>query len=131
MAARRRRKEKRKKRERVEEGMAHIHSTFNNTIITITNLDGKVLCWSSAGVVGFKGTKKGTPFAAKKVAEDVAKKAQENYGLQRVIVVVKGPGSGRETAIRTLQAVGLKVVAIREATPIPHNGCRPPKKRRV
>jgi len=130
MAAKRR-KEKKKKREKIEEVMAHIHSTFNNTIITITNLNGDVLCWSSAGVVGFKGTKKGTPFAAQKVAEDVVKKAQENYGLQRVIVVVKGPGSGRETAIRTLQAAGLRVVAIREATPIPHNGCRPPKKRKV
>mgnify|MGYP000035210772 FL=1 len=130
MAARRSR-EKKKKREKVDEGMAHVHSTFNNTIITITNLNGEVLCWSSAGVVGFKGTKKGTPFAAQKVAEDAAKKARENYGLQRVIVVVKGPGSGRETAIRTLQAAGLKVVAIREATPIPHNGCRPPKKRKV
>ena len=130
MAAKKSR-EKKKKREKVEEGMAHIHSTFNNTIITVTNLNGEVLCWSSAGVAGFKGTKKGTPFAAQKVAEDVAKKAQENYGLQRVIVVVKGPGSGRETAIRTLQATGLRVVAIREATPIPHNGCRPPKKRKV
>jgi len=130
MAARRSR-EKKKKREKVDEGMAHVHSTFNNTIITITNLNGEVLCWSSAGVVGFKGTKKGTPFAAQKVAEDAAKKARENYGLQRVIVVVKGPGSGRETAIRTLQAAGLKVVAIREATPIPHNGCRPPKKRKA
>jgi len=126
-----RRKERKKKREKIEEGVAHIHSTFNNTIITITNLNGDVLCWSSAGVVGFKGTKKGTPFAAQKVAEDVVRKAQENYGLQRVIVVVKGPGSGRETAIRTLQAAGLRVVAIREATPIPHNGCRPPKKRKV
>lgn len=130
MAAKRS-KEKKKKREIVDEGMVHIHSTFNNTIVTITNLKGEVLCWSSAGVVGFKGTKKGTPFAAQKVAEDAAKKAQENYGLQRVIVVVKGPGSGRETAIRTLQAAGLKVVTIREATPIPHNGCRPPKKRKV
>jgi len=130
MAARRSR-EKKKKKEKVDEGMAHVHSTFNNTIITITNLNGEVLCWSSAGVVGFKGTKKGTPFAAQKVAEDAAKKARENYGLQRVIVVVKGPGSGRETAIRTLQAAGLKVIAIREATPIPHNGCRPPKKRKV
>ena len=126
-----RKKEKKKKREIVDEGMVHIHSTFNNTIVTITNFKGEVLCWSSAGVVGFKGTKKGTPFAAQKVAEDAAKKAQENYGLQRVVVVVKGPGSGRETAIRTLQAAGLKVVTIREATPIPHNGCRPPKKRKV
>ncbi|HHF98524.1 MAG TPA: 30S ribosomal protein S11 [Candidatus Aerophobetes bacterium] len=131
MVYKRKSREKKKKREKVDEGMAHIHSTFNNTIITITKLNGEVLCWSSAGVVGFKGTKKGTPFAAQKVAEDVARKAQENFGLQRVIVVVKGPGAGRETAIRTLQASGLKVVAIREATPIPHNGCRPPKKRRV
>lgn len=130
MAAKKRR-EKKKKREKVGEGVAHIHSTFNNTIITLTNLNGEVLCWSSAGVVGFKGTKKGTPFAAQRVAEDAAKKGQENYGLQKVAVVVKGPGSGRETAIRTLQAAGLKVVAIREATPIPHNGCRPPKKRKV
>ena len=129
MVYKRKSREKKKKREKVDEGMAHIHSTFNNTIITITKLNGEVLCWSSAGVVGFKGTKKGTPFAAQKVAEDVARKAQENFGLQRVIVVVKGPGAGRETAIRTLQASGLKVVAIREATPIPHNGCRPPKKR--
>ena len=124
MVYKRKSREKKKKREKVDEGMAHIHSTFNNTIITITKLNGEVLCWSSAGVVGFKGTKKGTPFAAQKVAEDVARKAQENFGLQRVIVVVKGPGAGRETAIRTLQASGLKVVAIREATPIPHNGCR-------
>jgi len=115
MVYKRKSREKKKKREKVDEGMAHIHSTFNNTIITITKLNGEVLCWS----------------AAQKVAEDVARKAQENFGLQRVIVVVKGPGAGRETAIRTLQASGLKVVAIREATPIPHNGCRPPKKRRV
>ncbi len=130
MAARKRR-EKKKKREKVEEGMVYIHSTFNNTIITVTNMKGEVLCWSSGGVVGFKGTKKGTPFAAQKVAEDAAKKAQDNYELKRAIVVVKGPGAGRETAIRTLQAAGIKVVAIREATPIPHNGCRPPKKRKV
>lgn len=131
MPPKRRSKEKKKKREKIREGMVHIHSTFNNTIVTVTNMDGEVLCWSSAGVVGFKGTKKGTPFAAQKVAEDAARKAQENYELQEVIVVVKGPGSGRETAIRTLQAAGLRVVAIREATPIPHNGCRPPKKRKV
>jgi small subunit ribosomal protein S11 len=129
--ATRRSRDKKKKREKVDEGMAHIHSTFNNTIITITNMKGEVLCWSSAGAVGFKGTKKGTPFAAQKVAEDAVRKAQDNYQLQQVLVVVRGPGSGRETAIRTLQAAGLKVVAIREATPIPHNGCRPPKKRKV
>jgi len=129
--ATRKSREKKKKREKVDEGMAHIHCTFNNTIITVTNMKGEVLCWSSAGSVGFKGTKKGTPFAAQKVAEDAVRKARDNYQLQQVLVVVRGPGSGRETAIRSLQAAGLKVVAIREATPIPHNGCRPPKKRKV
>ncbi|MCK4617797.1 30S ribosomal protein S11 [Candidatus Aerophobetes bacterium] len=122
---------KKKKRIKVEEGMAYIHSTFNNTIITMTNLNGDVLCWSSAGEAGFKGTKKGTPFAAQKTAEQVARKAKEGFQLGRVRVVVKGPGSGRETAIRTLQAAGLRVISIKEATPIPHNGCRPPKKRKV
>ncbi len=120
-----------KKTIRVEEGVAYIHSTFNNTIITITDLEGNVLCWSSAGEVGFKGTKKGTPFAAQKTAENLVKKAQERFQLSRVKVVVKGPGSARETAIRTLQAGGLRVISIKEATPIPHNGCRPPKKRKV
>ena len=120
-----------KRKGRVDEGIAYIHSTFNNTIITITNLKGEVLCWSSAGVVGFKGTKKGTPFAAQKTAEDVSRKAKEGFHMERVRVVVKGPGSGRETAIRTLQASGLRVISIKEATPIPHNGCRPPKKRKV
>jgi len=129
--ATRKKRAKKKKREKVEEGTAYIHSTFNNTIVTITNLKGDVLCWSSAGVVGFKGTKKGTPFAAQKVAEDAARKARENFQLEKVAVVVKGPGSGGETAIRTLQATGLKIISIREATPIPHNGCRPPKKRKV
>jgi len=122
---------KKKKKIKVEEGMAYIHSTFNNTIITMTNLNGDVLCWSSAGEAGFKGTKKGTPFAAQKTAEQVARKAKEGFQLGRVRVVVKGPGSGRETAIRTLQAAGLRVISIKEATPIPHNGCRPPKKRKV
>ena len=120
-----------KRKGRVDEGIAYIHSTFNNTIITITNLKGEVLCWSSAGVVGFKGTKKGTPFAAQKAAEDVSRKAKEGFQMERVRVVVKGPGSGRETAIRTLQASGLRVISIKEATPISHNGCRPPKKRKV
>ncbi|MCD6318450.1 30S ribosomal protein S11 [Candidatus Aerophobetes bacterium] len=129
--ATRKKRAKKKRREKVEEGMAYIHSTFNNTIVTITNVKGDVLCWSSAGVVGFKGTKKGTPFAAQKVAEDAARKARENFQLEKVAVVVKGPGSGGETAIRTLQATGLKIISIREATPIPHNGCRPPKKRKV
>ncbi|MEE9191424.1 30S ribosomal protein S11 [Candidatus Aerophobetes bacterium] len=122
---------KKKKKVRLEEAMAYIHSTFNNTIITVTDLDGQVLCWSSAGQVGFKGTKKGTPFAAQKAAEEIIRKAKEGFQLQKVRVVVKGPGSGRETAIRTLQAGGLRVVSIKEATPIPHNGCRPPKKRKV
>ncbi|MCD6472548.1 30S ribosomal protein S11 [Candidatus Aerophobetes bacterium] len=122
---------KKKKKINVEEGIAYIHSTFNNTIITITDLKGDVLCWSSAGGAGFKGTKKGTPFAAQKTAEQVTKKAKEEFQLQKVRVIVKGPGSGRETAIRTLQAAGLRVVSIKEATPLPHNGCRPPKKRKV
>ncbi len=122
---------KKKKKVRLEEAMAYIHSTFNNTIITVTDLDGQVLCWSSAGQVGFKGTKKGTPFAAQKAAEEIIRKAKEGFQLQKVRVVVKGPGSGRETAIRTLQAGGLRVVSIKEATPIPHNGCRPPKRRRI
>ncbi|UCG94038.1 MAG: 30S ribosomal protein S11 [Candidatus Aerophobus sp.] len=131
MPKKRKRITKKKKRIKVEEGMAYIHSTFNNTIITMTNLNGDVLCWSSAGEAGFKGTKKGTPFAAQKTAEQVARKAKEGFQLGRVRVVVKGPGSGRETAIRTLQAAGLRVISIKEATPIPHNGCRPPKKRKV
>jgi len=122
---------KKKKKISIEEGMAYIHATFNNTIITLTNLNGEVLCWSSAGQVGFKGTKKGTPFAAQKTAEEITRKAKEGFQLEKVRVVVKGPGSGRETAIRTLQAGGLRVVSIKEATPIPHNGCRPPKKRKV
>ncbi|MCD6232371.1 30S ribosomal protein S11 [Candidatus Aerophobetes bacterium] len=131
MAKRKREERKKKKRMKVEEGIAYIHSTFNNTIITITNLKGEVLCWSAAGHVGFKGTKKGTPFAAQKTAEEIARKAKDNFQVERIRVVVKGPGSGRETAIRTLQASGLKVISIKEATPIPHNGCRPPKKRKV
>ncbi len=131
MPKKRKRVTRKKKGIKVEEGMAYIHSTFNNTIITVTNLNGDVLCWSSAGEVGFKGTKKGTPFAAQKTAEEVARKAKEGFELGQVRVVVKGPGGGRETAIRTLQAAGLKVISIREGTPIPHNGCRPPKKRKV
>jgi len=122
---------KKRRRIKVQEGVAYIHSTFNNTIITITTSEGAVLCWSSAGEVGFKGTKKGTPFAAQKVAENVSRKAREGFELERITVVVKGPGSGRETAIRSLQASGLRVISIKEATPIPHNGCRPPKKRKV
>jgi len=131
MPKKRRSPVKKKKKISIEEGMAYIHATFNNTIITLTNLNGEVLCWSSAGQVGFKGTKKGTPFAAQKAAEEITRKAKEGFQLEKVRVVVKGPGSGRETAIRTLQAGGLRVVSIKEATPIPHNGCRPPKKRKV
>ncbi len=131
MPKKRRAPVKKKKKISVEEGIAYIHATFNNTIITLTNLNGEVLCWSSAGQVGFKGTKKGTPFAAQKAAEEITRKAKEEFQLEKVRVVVKGPGSGRETAIRTLQAGGLRVVSIKEATPIPHNGCRPPKKRKV
>jgi small subunit ribosomal protein S11 len=111
-------------------GLAHIKATFNNTIISITDIKGCVLCWSSAGIAGFKGTKKGTPFAAQSAAEVVAKKALE-LGVRQIDVFVKGPGSGRETAIRALQGAGLNINTIKDVTPIPHNGCRPPKRRRV
>jgi len=119
-----------KERRSVLQGVAHIQSTFNNTIVSITDMKGEVLCWASAGTVGFKGTKKGTPFAAQMAAEQAARKAIE-HGMKRVEVYVKGPGSGRETAIRSLQAAGLEVSVIKDVTPIPHNGCRPPKRRRV
>ncbi len=111
-------------------GIAHIHSTFNNTIVSITDADGKVVVWRSGGTSGFKGTKKGTPFAAQIAAEEAAKIAVEN-GMKKVEVRVKGPGSGREATIRSIQAAGIEVTAIRDVTPIPHNGCRPPKRRRV
>src|SRR5205809_5744726 len=114
----------------VSEGVVHIHSTFNNTIITITDPQGNVVAWSSAGSVGFKGSRKGTPFAAQLAAENAAKKAMD-YGLRSVQVFVKGPGAGRESALRSLQAAGFAVSMIKDATPIPHNGCRPPKRRRV
>lgn len=114
----------------VVQGVAHIQSTFNNTIVSISDTAGNLLSWASAGTVGFKGTKKGTPFAAQMAAESAARRAME-HGLKRVDVFVKGPGSGRETAIRSLQAVGLEVSLIKDVTPIPHNGCRPPKRRRV
>ena len=122
----RRRKEKR----HVEKGCAHIHSTFNNTIVTITDEAGRRVTWASAGTVGFKGSRKGTPFAAQMAAEAAAKQAME-YGMRTVEVYVKGPGGGREAAIRSLQAAGLEVSMIKDVTPIPHNGCRPPKRRRV
>ena len=119
-----------KERKNIVQGVAHIQSTFNNTIISITDTAGAVVSWASAGTVGFKGTKKGTPFAAQLAAESAARRAME-HGMKRVDVFVRGPGSGRETAIRSLQAVGLEVSVIKDCTPIPHNGCRAPKRRRV
>jgi len=121
---------KRRERRQVSTGRAYVQSTFNNTIVTTTDTEGATLAWASSGSVGFKGTKKGTPFAARLAAESVAKKALE-YGMRRVDVYVKGPGSGRETAIRSLQSAGLEVSSIRDITPIPHNGCRPPRRRRI
>ncbi len=112
------------------EGLAYIRATFNNTIITITDKKGNVLCWASGGNVGFKGSRKSTPYAAQLAAQDAAKKALE-LGIERVGILVKGPGAGRDSAIRGLQAAGLKINMIRDITPIPHNGCRPPKRRRV
>jgi small subunit ribosomal protein S11 len=124
------RKPRRKEKKNVPVGQAHIKSTFNNTIISITDPSGAVISWSSSGDVGFKGSRKSTPFAAQLAAESAAKKAQE-HGLKKVDVFVKGPGSGRETAIRSLQAAGLEVGSISDVTPQAHNGCRPPKRRRV
>jgi small subunit ribosomal protein S11 len=121
---------KKREKKNITEGVAHIQSTFNNTIITITDLSGNVIAWSSAGMQGFKGSRKSTPFAAQMAAEDAVKKARE-HGLRTVQVYVKGPGSGRESALRSLQLAGLKITLIRDVTPIPHNGCRPPKRRRV
>jgi small subunit ribosomal protein S11 len=121
---------RRRERKQVPRGNAYIQSTFNNTLVTITDPDGNVLSWSSSGVAGFKGSRKSTPFAASQAAEDAAKKAME-HGVRQVDVFVKGPGSGREAAIRQLAATGLGIAAIIDVTPIPHNGCRPPKKRRV
>lgn len=114
----------------IESGIAHIHSTFNNTIVTITDLQGNSIGWSSAGALGFKGSRKSTPFAAQMAAETAAKSALET-GVKNLEVSVKGPGAGREAAIRSLQAAGLEITAIRDVTPVPHNGCRPPKRRRV
>ena len=114
----------------VERGQAHINSTFNNTMVTLTDSQGNALSWASAGQLGFKGSRKSTPFAAQEAAQEAAKNAMD-YGLKTVEVFVKGPGSGRESAIRSLQAAGLEVTMIKDVTPIPHNGCRPPKRRRV
>ena len=121
---------KRRERKNVDKGIAHIKSTFNNTIVTITDLNGNALSWASAGGMGFKGSRKSTPFAAQ-TAADVAAKAAMEHGLREVECYVKGPGAGREAAIRSLQAAGLEVSMIKDVTPIPHNGCRPPKRRRV
>lgn len=121
---------KRKERKNIPRGVAHIQSTFNNTIITITDPKGNTIAWATAGGQGFRGSKKSTPFAAQVAADQAAKKAQE-HGLRTVEVYVKGPGSGREAAIRSLQAAGLEISLIKDVTPIPHNGCRPPKRRRV
>ena len=121
---------RRRERKNIERGQAYIQSTFNNTIITLTDMQGNVISWASAGQLGFKGSRKATPFAAQNAAEEAAKKAME-HGLKTVEVYVKGPGSGREAAIRSLQAAGLDVSLIKDTTPIPHNGCRPPKRRRV
>jgi small subunit ribosomal protein S11 len=121
---------KRKERKNIPTGVAHIQSTFNNTLVTITDANGNTVAWSSSGVQGFKGSRKSTPFASQLAAEDAAKKAMDN-GMRSVEVNVKGPGAGREAALRALGAAGLSITVIRDVTPIPHNGCRPPKRRRV
>ena len=130
MAKRVQRRSKRKEKKHISYGVAHVYSTFNNTIVTLTDTNGNALSWASAGGLGFRGSKKSTPFAAQMAAETAAKAAME-FGLKTVEVFVKGPGSGREAAIRSLQAAGLEVNMIKDVTPIPHNGCRPPKRRRV
>jgi len=128
--AKRKTRTKKKERKNIASGVVHIQSTFNNTIVTITDPVGNIVSWSSAGVQGFKGSRKSTPFAAQLAAEDAAKKAME-HGMRNVEVFVKGPGAGRESALRSLQAAGFNVTVIKDVTPIPHNGCRPPKRRRV
>ena len=124
------RRPRKRERKNVTHGVAHIKSSFNNTIVTISDLQGNVISWASAGNVGFKGSRKSTPFAAQTAAEQAARRAME-HGVRRVDVQVRGPGSGRETAIRSLQNVGIEVTGIKDVTPVPHNGCRPPKRRRV
>jgi small subunit ribosomal protein S11 len=121
---------KRRERKNITSGVVHVNASFNNTIITITDVQGNVISWSSSGSQGFKGSRKSTPYASQMTAEDAGRKAQE-HGLQNVDVLVKGPGSGRESALRALQAIGFTVTSIKDVTPIPHNGCRPPKRRRV
>ena len=132
-AATKRKKEFKKKRERrvVPHGVVYVAASFNNTQISITDTDGRVVCWSSAGAIGFKGSRKGTPYAAQQASLAAAGVARDQYGMKSVEVRVKGPGSGRESAVRALAAAGLHIVVIRDVTPIPHNGCRPPKRRRV
>jgi small subunit ribosomal protein S11 len=124
------RRPRKREKKNVSHGVAHIKSSFNNTIITITDLEGNVLSWASAGNVGFKGSRKSTPYAAQMAAEKAARGAME-HGVRKVDVEVKGPGSGRETAIRSIQSTGIEVTGIKDVTPVPHNGCRPPKRRRV
>lgn len=121
---------KKREKKNIQDGVAHIQSTFNNTIVTITDIGGNVIAWSSAGSKGFKGSRKSTPYAAQQAAEDAAKKAMV-HGLKNLEVYVKGPGAGREAALRSLQSMGLNIKLIRDVTPIPHNGCRQPKRRRV
>ncbi len=121
---------RRKERKNITSGVAHVNASFNNTMITITDVQGNTISWASAGMMGFKGSRKSTPFAAQVAAEDAGKKAQE-HGMNTLEVEVRGPGSGRESALRALQAVGFQITSIRDVTPIPHNGCRPPKRRRV
>jgi small subunit ribosomal protein S11 len=123
-------KGRKKVKKNVQSGIAHVQSTFNNTVVTITDVAGNSLCWATAGSSGFKGSRKSTPFAAQVAAEECAKKAME-HGVRQLAVYVKGPGGGRESAVRALQAQGIRVTMIRDVTPIPHNGCRPPKRRRV
>lgn len=121
---------KRRERKNISNGVAHVNASFNNTMITITDVQGNAISWSSAGMMGFKGSRKSTPYAAQVAAEDAGKKAQD-HGLKSLEVEVKGPGAGRESALRALQAIGLVITSIKDVTPIPHNGCRPPKRRRV
>ncbi|MHA1114310.1 MAG: 30S ribosomal protein S11 [Alphaproteobacteria bacterium] len=121
---------KKRERKNITSGVAHVSATFNNTLITITDAQGNTICWSSAGSEGFKGSRKSTPYAAQMAAESAGRKAQE-HGMQTLAVEVRGPGSGRESALRALQAVGFNITSIRDVSPIPHNGCRPPKRRRV
>ncbi|MBA2881955.1 small subunit ribosomal protein S11 [Desulfosalsimonas propionicica] len=130
MAKRKAVRTKKKAKKNIASGVVHIHSTFNNTLVTITDPGGNVISWSSAGINGFKGSRKSTPFAAQQASEDAAKKAME-HGMKNVEVYVKGPGPGRESALKALQATGLNVALIKDVTPVPHNGCKPPKRRRV